>query len=168
MLKNVEAGNRYNTRKRNYVRAASGSYSLLYQACQCCQINGVSSVLQTLQTHFVQQSPLFAIIKHCVYNLFCQRNVISHARWPAECCQLLPQPPQAHPHALFSNYRHISVSNLVRIVSFSTDTDRHFYFPNSCLSKHWMHFVTSCQQRKLRLLKRAMGHAVGQSVQALR
>jgi hypothetical protein len=85
---------------------------------------------------YIQQLPLFSIIKHCVYNLFYQRNVTSHARWPAECCQLLPQSPHVHPHALFSNYRHIAVSNLVTTVSFSTHTHRHFYFPNSCLSKH--------------------------------
>jgi len=61
------------------VPAAGGAHVLLYQACQGCQMNGVSSGLQALQTHFVEQSPLFAILKHCLYNLFYHRNVISHA-----------------------------------------------------------------------------------------
>jgi hypothetical protein len=67
VLKKVEAGNRYNTRKRNYVPVADDSYVSLYQAGQGCQMNGVSSVVQTLQTHFVQLLPLFAILvlQHC-------------------------------------------------------------------------------------------------------
>jgi len=73
------------TREKGIMFRPAGRWSIRFAVLGNARLPNERCMLSA--TLFVQQLSLFAILKYCLYNLFCHQNVISHASWPAASCQ---------------------------------------------------------------------------------